>query len=171
MKTIFLNTLSGPGNGETIQKIAEITRELGGEWLISKFIVLDGGFTGIVRGSIAAEQQVRLTEALQQQVPGLHIGELPLPAEDRSTKQRITLDIDSLDRPGLTKDISAFFESRSLTIERMESTRHPIGSISSTLYSTTVSLIGAPDCDPEELVRNIEAMGPSISVTLHAGHA
>lgn len=164
MKEIFTTIISGPDQPAIISSPAHETRELGGEWLIVKVIKLDNQFTAIARTTIDQEGKTELKDTLNEKFPSLCFH-----YEETTTKRQpptatIMLAIDCLDRPGLTQDISDFLTGLDIRIENMESTRHPIGAVTSTVYSTMVTLSAPRELDGKTIAARIEALTGDIKV-------
>jgi len=164
MKNILLSTITGPDQPDILRSLAHETRECGGEWLIAKMIKLDGHFTALMRLTIDTSDEDALKEKLAATFSDLSITYHPITPENGEPHSIVTLEIDCLDRPGLTQDISSLFAQMGIKIAQMESTRHPLGTITSTVFSTRVSLSVPREMSGQMIVDKIEALGGNIDV-------
>ena len=166
MKSIFTTVITGPDNPEILRSLASETRESGGEWLIVKAIKLDGRFAALARVTIDENLLDTLKNRLDKEFPSFNFSYHEAPEEKQPLSNTIVLEIDCLDRPGLTRDISDFMNSLDIRVENMESTRHPIGTIASTVYSTRVTLSAPRDVDGRVIAEKIEALPGDIQVNV-----
>ncbi|THB75846.1 MAG: ACT domain-containing protein [Desulfobulbaceae bacterium] len=166
MKTIFLTIISGPHTPDILSELAAHSRAAGAEWLVSKFITLDGHFTAMMRVTIDQEKEEALKQSLEAQFAQLSFSNISTPSDQLLPGSTVIMEIDCLDRTGLTRDINELFASRGISIENMESTRHPIGSITSTVYSTRITLSAPKQIDSTELGQQIEAGSPQVKVKI-----
>ena len=162
MKSLFNTIVSGPDKQETLRSLAHETRELGGEWLISKVVKLDGRFTAIMRVTVEGSKEDELKTELAKQFPDLTFSHTTPDTIQQIPNNMIVLEIDCLDRPGLTRDISDFLGGLNIQIEHMESTRHPIGTVTSTLYSTRVTLAAPKEVEGQTIADRITSFSGDI---------
>ena len=166
MKSIFTTVITGPDNPEILRSLASETRESGGEWLIVKAIKLDGRFAALARVTIAQGLVDTLKTKLAEEFPSFSFSYHETPEEKQPLTNIIVLEIDCLDRPGLTRDISDYMSNLELRVENMESTRHPIGTVASTVYSTRVTLSAPKGIDGQNIADKLEALPGDIQVNV-----
>ena len=166
MKSIFTTVITGPDNPEVLRSLASETRESGGEWLIVKAIKLDGRFAALARLTIGQNLVGTLKKRLEKEFPSFRFSYYDTPEEKQPLGNTIVLEIDCLDRPGLTRDISDFLNNLDMRVENMESTRHPIGTVTSTVYSTRVTLSALEPIDGRAIAEKIEALPGDIQVNV-----
>lgn len=166
MKSIFTTVITGPDNPEILRSLASETRESGGEWLIVKAIKLDGRFAALARVSIEQNLAETLKRRLTEEFPSFNFSYHETQEEKQPVVNTIVLEIDCLDRPGLTRDISDYMNSLDIRVENMESTRHPIGTVASTVYSTRVTLSAPKEVDGRTIAEKIEALPGDIQVNV-----
>lgn len=166
MKALFTTVVTGPDNVEALRSLASETRNFDGEWLVLKKIKLDGRFAAIMRVSVPASEEANLKQALESAFPEFSFDHYPADQNSSVPTATIRLEIDCLDRPGLTRDISDYLNRLGLVVEHMESTRHPIGAVTSTMYSTRVTLAAPPEVEAAEIAERIESLSSNIKVTV-----
>ena len=164
MKSILTTVISGPDQPAIIRSLAHETRGIGGEWLVAKVIKLDGRFSAIARLTIESELENELKEKLQERFPECSFSYSEAPDEKQVPTTTVVLEIDCLDRPGITRDMNDYLSGLDIRVENLESTRHPIGAVTSTVYSTRVTLSAPRGVDGEAIAQKIEALSSDIKV-------
>ena len=168
MKRILLTTITGEDREETLHGLANTTRGLGGEWLVTRIIKLDGFFAALMRLTIDEEKLEQLKNQLQDQFPGYTFSYQAIQTESSTNRTYATLELDFLDRPGLTRDISEMLIDQGVEIEQLESTRHPLGAVASTVFSTRVRLALPKGMTIEEVSEKISALENDVQVKIVA---
>lgn len=166
MKSNFITTIYGPVFPGMIKSLAETTRSLGGEWLTSKVIKLDGQFAAIMNVVVAEELEPQLKSGLEKKFPALCFiysapGETPRPAT-----KTINLMVDCIDRPGLTGDLSNILANLDIVVEDMECKRFAMDGIGATVFSARLTLSVPEAADSETIAGEIEAMSEDVRVNV-----
>ena len=166
MKSNFITTIYGSVFPGMIKSLAETTRSLGGEWLTSKVIKLDGQFAAIMNVVIAEELENKLKSSLEQKFPSLHfVYEAPSKTPRTATKT-INLMVDCIDRPGLTGDLSNILANLDIVVEDMECKRFTMDGIGDTVFSARLTLSVPEAADSEVIAGEIEAMSEDVRVNV-----
>ena len=166
MKTVFITTITGPDSLGVIKSLAETTRGLGGEWLSSKVMKLDGQFAALMKVSIEEANKARLKDELASQFPLLTFSHAEVRQESDKPSKTIKLEIDCKDRPGLTKDINRILSSLDLIVENMEFNRMHVSTIGEAVFSARLSLLVPESTSSEALADEIESLSDDVRVNV-----
>lgn len=166
MKSMFVMSVMGPDSPGAIKSIAEVTREIGGEWTRSKVMRLDGQLTAMMKVVVDQENEARLQAELTRQFPELQLSFTPvLNPRDVPTKS-ISLVVDCQDRPGLTKELNRVLANLDLVVENMECNRVHISSIGQAAFTARVALTVPEGLSSEAVADEIEALAEDMRVTV-----
>jgi glycine cleavage system regulatory protein len=166
MKSMFIMSVMGPDNPGTMKSVAEVTREIGGEWLRSKVMRLDGQLTALMKVAVDAEKTDLLQSELRRQFADLQISYSPVTDPREGATKSITLVVDCQDRPGLTKELSRVLANLDLVVENMECNRVHISSIGQAAFTARVSLSVPENMEGETVADEIEALAEDMRVTV-----
>lgn len=166
MKSNFITTVYGPIVPGIIKVLAQATRNLGGEWLTSKVIKLDGQFAAIMNVVVEQEQEKVLKSSLEEKFPSLRfIYSSPSPVPRGATKS-IHFVVDCIDRPGLTGDLSGILANLDIGVEDMECKRFTMDGIGDTIFSARLTLSVPFDADSEIIAAEIETLSEDVRVNI-----
>jgi glycine cleavage system regulatory protein len=168
MKSNFITTVYGPVIPGIIKVLAQATRSLGGEWLTSKIIKLDGQFAAIMNVVVEEKLEKTLKSTLEEKFAGLHFVYAPVSSSSpRGATKTINLIVDCIDRPGLTGDLSSILANLDVTVEDMECKRFAMDGIGGdTVFSARLTLCVPHDADSETLAGEIETLSEDVRVIL-----
>ncbi len=166
MKSTFVMSVVGPDSPGTIKTIAETTRALGGEWLKSKVMRLDGNLTAMMKVAIDPDNEPRLKSELLQDFPELQFFYSAVATGSSVPTKSITLVLDCKDRPGLTKDINAILANLDLVVENMECNRAHVSTIGEAVFTARIALAVPEDRNSEAVADEIESMAKGIRVNV-----
>lgn len=166
MKSILISTISGPDSLGIIKSLAHATRGIGGEWLTSKVMKLDGQFAALMKLSIDETSEDALKTELQKQFPDLTFSYAEIVEAKGQPAKTINLEIDCKDRPGLTKDITNILSNLDLTVENMEFNRFHVSSIGEAVFSAKLSLAVPEETSSEDLAEEIETLSDDVRVNV-----
>lgn len=166
MKSLFITTIFGEDKPYIIQSLAETTRRMGGEWLKSKVMHLDGRFTTLMKVSIDKENEQKLKDKLEDLYSELAFHHSPISNFKNDELETVNLVVDCKDRSGLTHDIAAALSDLSLKAETMEVHRFPVTPVGGTVYSASLSIQVPNTIIRAELVKALEAISENSRVTI-----
>ena len=166
MKSTFITTITGPDSLGLIKTLAETTRGLGGEWITSKVMKLDGHFSAMMKVTIEEDNEARLKEALAKQFPELTFQYAEVRAATEGPTTVVKLEIDCKDRPGLTKDINRILSSLDLQVENMEFNRMHVSTIGEAVFSARLTLVVPEGTSSEALAEEIESLSEDVRVNV-----
>lgn len=166
MKNVFVSTITGPDSLGIIKSLAEATRRMGGEWITSKVMKLDGQFSALMKVSIEEEKETQLKAELEKLFPQLNFAYAEIRPETGKPSKIINLEIDCKDRPGLTKDISNILSNLDLIVENMEFNRVHVSSIGEAVFTARIALAVSESTSSEELAEEIESLSEDVRVNV-----
>lgn len=167
MKSVFMTTIVGDDRPDIINSLAHKTRFLGGEWIKSKVIRLDGQFAAIMKVAVDEEKAVTLKADLDQAFSDLSISYAEVRTIQPGNTVLFNLVLDCDDRPGLTKDITKVLYDLDLRPENLEVSRLPLYDIGKTVYSAKMT-VGVPDfLSKEELRTSLMIIGDNCRVNFY----
>lgn len=166
MKSNFITTIYGPVFPGMIKSLAETTRALGGEWLTSKVIKLDGQFAAIMNVVVADELADQLKAGLEQKFSGLRFVYAAPNESPRTAIKNINLVVECIDRPGLTGNLSNILANLDIVVEDMECKRFTMDGIGETVFSARLTLSVPAAADSEVIAGEIEAMSEDVRVNV-----
>lgn len=166
MKSIFISTVTGPDNLGIIKSLAHTTRSMGGEWLTSKVMKLDGRFCALMKVSIDEANEEALKSELEKLFPQLQFSHAEVAARENKPDKIINLEIDCKDRPGLTRDINNVLSNLDLVVENMEFNRFHVSSLGGTVFSAKLALAVPESTSSEALAEEIESLSEDVRVNV-----
>lgn len=165
MKKTFVTTVSGVTEPGIIKSLAEITRFHGGEWKTSKVIKLGGHFSALFEVMIEAESQPQLESEFVTHFPTLHFSYALVETQLPNLLQRVKLVVDCHDRPGLTREIDDVLADLEVELESLESHRFAVTGLSSTVFSSTLTLAIPESMTCERVVASLEGLSDDVRVS------
>lgn len=165
MKNVFIMTITGEDRPYIIQSLAETTRRMGGEWLNSKVMHLEGRFTALMKVSVDTDQKTALKDKLESLYPELDFIYSPAPTEEKEEMELVKLIVDCNDRPGLTHDIVEVLSELNLEAETLEVHRFPVTPVGGTVYSANLSVRIPNTMMRAELGKTLEEISDCTRIT------
>ncbi|MFH0783783.1 MAG: ACT domain-containing protein [Pseudomonadota bacterium] len=166
MKSNFITTVYGPVIPGIIKVLAQATRSLGGEWLTSKIVKLDGHFAAIMHVVVEKELEKALKSNLEQKFPNLCFVYAPANTAPRGATKNIKMVVDCIDRPGLTGDLSSILTNLDIGVEEMECKRFAMDGIGDTVFSARLTLFVPINADSEIIAEEIETLSEDVRVSI-----
>lgn len=166
MRRNFVTTVYGPDFPGIIKAMAQATRSLGGEWLTSKVIKLDGQFAAIMNVMVEAGLEDGLKSALEQKFPTLNFVYSQPGSQFREGTKVINLLVDCIDRPGLTGDLNTILANLDIRVESLEAKRYAMDGVADPAYSAQLTLIVPVAAQSEAIAGEIEALSEDVRVTV-----
>ncbi|MCB1668693.1 MAG: ACT domain-containing protein [Porticoccaceae bacterium] len=103
-----------------VEKIADVVRTNGGNWLESSMSRLAGKFAGLLLIEINEHQQQQLIDELHKlKSSGLRISVEPSAAFERATGQLVSMNVVGNDRPGIVGEISTLLAKLHVNVEEL----------------------------------------------------
>lgn len=167
MKKTFVTTVMGPAESGTIKTLAEETRKLGGEWLTTKVMKLDGQFTAMMEVAVDEDLEVLLKERLEDSFSHLEFiySDIKEKEEPKQGK-KVSLVVDCMDRAGLTRDIHNILQSLDLVVEKMDCDRLPVAALGTTVFTAKLTLAVDESVSAEAIADEIETLSEDTRVSV-----
>lgn len=166
MKSNFITTVYGPVIPGVIKILAQATRSLGGEWLTSKIIKLDGHFAAIMHVVVEKAKEDTLKSKLEEKFPDLRFVYAPANTARREATKNIQMVVDCIDRSGLTGDLSSILVNLDIGVEEMECKRFTMDGIGDTVFSARLTLSVPIDADSAIIAEEIETLSEDVRVSI-----
>ena len=166
MKKTFVTTVTGVTEPGIIKSLAEITRKHGGEWQTSKVIKLGGHFSALFEVKIETEAQPLLEADFVTHFPALHFSYALVETQLENSLQRVKLVLDCNDRSGLTREIDDILVDLEVELESLECHRFAVTGLSSTVFSSTLTLAIPESVTCERVVASLEGLSDDVRVSL-----
>jgi len=158
MKRQFITTIVGEDSAHLIKRLAEVTRLMGGEWLKSKVMRLDGQFSAMMKVSIDQDKEAALRAKLEKTYPHLQFTYAPAQIMPNEGSRSVSLELDCSDRPGLTHDISKLLSDLNLRTLSMEIHRFPVTPMGTTVYNAKMEIAMPETMSKAQLADNLESL-------------
>jgi glycine cleavage system regulatory protein len=149
-----------------MESVASLVADHGGNWLESRMCRLGGEFAGILRISIAKDQQVALEKALsglaeQGLTVSVHLdsGEAELSGE-----RLLSFEIFGPDRPGIVKQMTAALASQGVNVEEFTSECGSAPMSGEMLFNAHIIAQIPDSCDAEALCHSIEKLANDLGM-------
>jgi glycine cleavage system regulatory protein len=166
MKSNFITTVYGPVIPGIIKVLAQATRSLGGEWLTSKIIKLDGQFAAIMNVVVEEEQEKYLKSNLEEKFPHLRFVYATPNTSPRGATKTITFVVECIDRQGLTGDLSGILANLDIGVEDMECKRFVMDGIGDTVFSAKLTLSVPLDANSQIIAEEIETLSEDVRISI-----
>ena len=166
MQVPLVMTIIGPDRTGLVESVARVVAEHGGNWLESRMCRLGGGFAGILRVEIPAEQKSALLAALQKlQANGLQIVVRDdAPASAKISGRQTKLELVGSDRPGIVREITAALARANVNVEEFSSEVVSAPMSGETLFKAGARLQLPEDCDVAALKKDLEKIAADLLV-------
>lgn len=165
MKDCIIMTIFGEDRPYIIQSLAETTRHMGGEWLKSKVMHLEGRFSALMKVTISPDKEQALKDKLESHYPELTFIYSPAPSEEKEEMELVKLIVDCNDRSGLTHDIVEVLAELDLETETLEVRRFPVTPVGGTVYSANLSVRLPNTVMRDELAKSLEEISDCTRIT------
>jgi len=166
MKNVYITTVLGPDRPDIMKSLAIVTRGLGGEWLTSKVMKLDGQFTAMMKVTIEKEVEGKLKAELEEKFKDLTFIYAKAASGKEKPLETINLVVECKDRSGLTKDINSIISGNELQVDRMDFDRYEVSGIGVAVFSAKLSISVPEGTDKETIAEYFEEMPDDVRVKL-----
>lgn len=166
MKSVFISSVFGPASPGIIKSLAEVTRGLGGEWITSKVMRLDGQFSAMMKVSIEEESKDKLLADLKSKFTDLQFFYAEALVDKNEQTKTVNLEIDCKDRTGLTRDINNILFNLDLVVENMEFNRFHVSGLGESVFSAKLTLAVPENISAEAIAEEIETLSEDTRVNV-----
>lgn len=166
MSMQFTMIITGLDRPQIVNRLAALTHDFGGKWLVSKISRLESQVVGIIKVEVPAEHVVQLKRQLQE-FDNLHV-QFPETVTPKPTShnQRLLINIESEDRLGLINDISLTLHNLGASINYIENRRMPVAGLGIVMFLAQFSIDIIDDLSPQQLIKSIQQIDENMRVKL-----
>ncbi|MGE6649841.1 ACT domain-containing protein [Shewanella colwelliana] len=168
MKKVFITTVTGEVTPGVVKAMANVTREVGGEWVTSKVIKLDTLFAAMMKVNIEENDETSLKSRFNAEFPTLTFSYAEPTQEQSASTRTLHLNVDCGDRPGLTREIVDMLSNLNLIIEHMEFNRMHVSTIGQTVFSSKLALAVPAEVSNDSVVELLEGIAKDARVSILA---
>lgn len=164
MKSVFIAAFVGISSPDLIKRLASVTHEEGGKWLVSKINYLDTHISAVIKIEVptAHKRAVQDYFASQDDLLVTFTDALETIIESQHTQ----LKVDAEDRAGIVNDISNILQKESVELIDMDSHRIGVPANGSSVFTATLSLKLPLSTNINDLAAEIEALSNDMVVTI-----
>ena len=156
----------GPESPGIIKSLAEASRQLGGEWLTSKVMKLEGRFTAMMQVAVDEDLEVLFKETMVDKFPDLEFFYSDSSVRERGHDKRVSLVVDCRDRSGLTRDINNILYNLDIVVEQMDCNRFPVTPLGEAVFSAKLTLAVDEAMSAEAIAEEIETLSEDTRVSV-----
>ena len=164
MKSVFIAAFVGISSPDLIKRLASVTHEEGGKWLVSKINYLDNNISAVIKIEVptAHKKAVQDYFASQDDLLVTFTDALETVIENQHTQ----LKVDAEDRAGIVNDISNILQKESVELIDMDSHRIGVPANGTSVFTATLSLKLPISTNINDLAAEIEALSNDMVVTI-----
>ena len=168
MHRAIVMTVIGPDRPGLVELLSQIVADHGGNWLESRMSRLGGQFAGILRVEIPAENENRMSAALQNlQAKGLNVllqkDEAKAADSDRASA---LLELVGSDRPGIVREISRALASKNINVEELQTEICSAPMSGEMLFKATAELHLPESCSMDDVRKELEKIAQDLFVDI-----
>lgn len=164
MKSVFIAAFVGISSPDLIKRLASVTHEEGGKWLVSKINYLDAHVSAVIKIEVPAAHKKAVQDyfASQDDLLVTFTDALETIIESQHTQ----LKVDAEDRAGIVNDISNILQKESVELINMDSHRIGVPANGTSVFTATLSLKLPLSTNIDDLAAEIEALSNDMVVTI-----
>ena len=165
MNVCVVITVTGEGDFEIVNKLAEETCALGAKWLTSKVSRIGEQFAALILIDIESELLGCLEDNFRTKYPSLHFSysEPKVEAAIFSGPVKVTLNCE--DRSGLTREINDLLTGLEVAVEHINTFRAPVSGLGLSVYEAQMTLKLPSDVTENNLIHKLEQLDGKIRVS------
>ncbi|GLT16815.1 transcriptional regulator [Vibrio zhanjiangensis] len=170
MNRIFIVSFAGSATPTMIKKLASITHDHGGKWLVSKVNFLEDQVAGVIKVELPQENENLVKEAFCN-CENLLVRFGKAKNHSQHVASIYKLRLDSADRAGIVNEISHTLDKQDIQILDMDCQRVFVaggGGVSSSLFTATMTVRLPDDFIIEDVVKDLEALSIGIRVIVES---
>ncbi|KAB2824443.1 transcriptional regulator [Aliivibrio sp. S4TY2] len=164
MKSVFIAAFVGISSPDLIKRLASVTHEEGGKWLVSKVHYLDAHISAVIKIEVPTSRKKAVQDYFSSQDDLIVTFSDAL--ETIVEHQHTRLKVDAEDRAGIVNDISNILQKESVELIDMDSHRIGVPANGSSVFTATLSLKLPISANINDLAAEIEALSEDMVVTV-----
>lgn len=168
MTTTFIANFVGKASPSTIKKLAAITHENGGKWLISKVNFIEDQVAAVIKVELPKENAAVVKKAFSEQ-PELLVQIVDSSIDKFNADTIFHIRLDSNDRAGIVNEITHLLDDQGIDIMDMDCQRVFIaggGGVSSSLFSAEVTLRLPANVQISDVAKELESLSEDTRVII-----
>ena len=158
-------TVTGEGDLEILNKLAEETCSYGAKWLTSKVSRIGEQIAALILIDIDSEQLGCLEDDFRVKFPTLNFSYSEPKVEAAIFSAPVHLTLDCEDRSGLTREINDLLTGLEVEVEHIHTLRAPVVSLGRSVYEAQMTLRLPSDVTKANLIHKLEQIDDKIRVS------
>jgi glycine cleavage system regulatory protein len=170
MYTTFIVSFVGTATPTTIKKLASITHDNGGRWLLSKVNFIEHQVAAVIKIEFPSENEDTVKDTFAQ-TPDLLVQFSNANDLSNETDTIHQLRLDANDRAGIVNEISHVLDGQGVSILDMDCQRVFIaggGGVSSSLFSSTITVKIPKEANIKDIINELESLSEETRVVLES---
>ncbi|OLQ90183.1 transcriptional regulator [Vibrio panuliri] len=166
MTTTFIANFVGKASPSTIKKLAAVTHENGGKWLISKVNFIEDQVAAVIKVEMPSENAEFVKQAFKDQ-PNLLVEVIDSEAHKHSAETIFQIRLDANDRAGIVNEITHLLDDQGIDILDMDCQRVFIaggGGVSSSLFTAQIALRLPREIQIDDIAKELESLSEDTRV-------
>lgn len=166
VRALLVMTVLGKDRPGLVDRVAEVVRGHGGNWLESRMARLGGQFAGILRVSVPEERQSELEQALAGlQREGLSVVvHRDVAWSVMEPGRPAVLEVVGQDRPGIVREIAHALAEAGVNVEELETQCRSAAMSGEAIFEARFQVSVPLSCSMAELRRRIEQVAEDLIV-------
>ncbi|WP_114767137.1 glycine cleavage system protein R [Vibrio rhodolitus] len=168
MTTTFIVNFVGKASPSTIKKLAAVTHENGGKWLISKVNFIEDQVAAVIKVELPSENAELVKQAFKDQ-PNLLVEVIDSDAHQHCADTIFQIRLDANDRAGIVNEITHLLDNQGIDVLDMDCQRVFIaggGGVSSSLFTSQIALRLPKEIQISDVVKELESLSEDTRVVL-----
>ncbi|KAF0096404.1 MAG: glycine cleavage system regulatory protein [Puniceicoccaceae bacterium 5H] len=168
MADALVLTLLGPDRPGLVEDLAALVSSCGGNWLDSRMSHLGGQFAGILRITVAADQQEELQNGFAQlREAGLQISAMPDDAQAPfEALKAVKIQVTGQDHPGIVRDLTHVLAQHEGNIEELNTWTENAPWSGDVLFCASIEVQIPAEVPSTELRTSLESIAQDLMVDL-----
>ena len=167
MKNKIVLTIIADDQPGIVEKLSNIVKSHGGNWLESNMSQLAGKFAGILLVEIATDKQTTLLKSLDQlSKQNIQITYASNDVETVASKEMVQVDITANDRPGIIQEISSILAQENINVEKLSTQCGDAPMSSGGIFKATFRASLPDNIDQDELQKLLENTSNDLMVEI-----
>lgn len=168
MNTTFIANFVGKASPSTIKKLAAVTHENGGKWLISKVNFIEDQVAAVIKVEMPTENVAAVQQAFKEQ-PYLTVEIVESSAHTHNAETIFQIRLDANDRAGIVNEITHLLDDQGIDILDMDCQRVFIaggGGVSSSFFTSQIALRLPRNVLIADIAKELESLSEDTRVVI-----
>ncbi|GLO61077.1 transcriptional regulator [Vibrio sp. MACH09] len=168
MNKVFIVSFVGQASPATIRKLAEITHENGGKWLISKVNFIEDQVAAVIKVDLP-EKNEDTVKAVFKENSNLLVQFTDSDSIEHNKDEIYQVRLDATDRAGIVNEITQVLDTQGINILDMDCQRVFIaggGGVSSSLFTANMAIRLPEPVSIDDVTKELESLSNDTRVIL-----